>query len=632
MSPSNSPLNTILSLENELKHTAHDSHRQSELLTTIIAYYVFADPPKALQRLKKQAPLLDNEHPTAQLQYYIHLGATHNQLYHFEAAILHFEQANELAQEIPTYITLRIELYIEFAAALLNVQDKLKSQHFLELAKTLLASTGAELNLLRARFYVRQAFLMLHIKDIEKATNLMLEAEKLLHEAPQLTIRDNNTQTTLYSALGTVYKDAEDYLKASVNYKRAVDICENAGMMSRISYHYLNLGNALMTLGKYDEAATYFEKALLINEDSSQSSRMNIRANLGYMSKLSGNLDAAMEQFSVLEAEYHALETPDATVNIAKIYHWMGQVYLLQDNKQGAVYYLSDAFREAKRSEQYDVLAEVSQDIASYYANSQDYKSAYEYLDMHATFKAQYIEEKNRNRIQDLELKFEIVRKNRESEHLRAETARLQLKALRAQMNPHFLFNAMNAIQQLIDENVEMASTILAKFAKLLRRILDYSDVDRITLEQEIEFLRDYLTINTSLRFGDSMTFDIKLATDLDDDLILVPAMIVQPYLENAIEHGLKPRRGGHLSLHFFAENDNILTCVIEDNGVGRDLKRMQNEANDTHFSHAPRGTSITQQRIELLETGAVHYTDLTDSEQKPTGTRVTIRLPLEYV
>ena len=112
--------------------------------------------------------------------------------------------------------------------------------------------------------------------------------------------------------------------------------------------------------------------------------------------------------------------------------------------------------------------------------------------------------------------------------------------------------------------------------------------------------------------------------------------MIVQPYLENAIEHGLKPRRGGHLSLRFFADDDATLTCIIEDNGIGRNPKRMQREAADTHFSLSPRGTTITQQRLELLkqshQTGSVTFTDLTDSEGNPTGTRVTLLLPLQYI
>jgi sensor histidine kinase YesM len=194
----------------------------------------------------------------------------------------------------------------------------------------------------------------------------------------------------------------------------------------------------------------------------------------------------------------------------------------------------------------------------------------------------------------------------------------------------------MNAIQSIIAEDQDAASTLLAKFARLLRKILDYSDLDKITLEQEAAFLKEYLYLNIELRFGNSMTYHIHIDDDLEDDLARIPSMIVQPFVENAIEHGLKPQKGGHISIIFQPEGDDRLRCIVEDNGVGRGELRNRNESRDQVLRKTPRGTGITEQRIALIGQSFaspcdVTYTDLSHTNGTPAGTRVDIVMPLEY-
>jgi len=149
-----------------------------------------------------------------------------------------------------------------------------------------------------------------------------------------------------------------------------------------------------------------------------------------------------------------------------------------------------------------------------------------------------------------LEAKYDFERRKQEAELLILQANRLQLKALRAQMNPHFLYNALNSIQNYITSNdMTHAAKYLAKFAKLMRQSLEYSDVEVISLEKEIAFLENYLFINEKLRFADRMSYRIKVDDDIEEDLIGVPAMIVQPYLENAIEHGLRSKKDGILAV-----------------------------------------------------------------------------------
>jgi two-component system, LytTR family, sensor kinase len=216
---------------------------------------------------------------------------------------------------------------------------------------------------------------------------------------------------------------------------------------------------------------------------------------------------------------------------------------------------------------------------------------------------------------------------------LRLQASSLQLKALRAQMNPHFMFNALNSLQNYIAD--EFAAKYLAKFAKLMRMSLDYSEMEIISLEKELEFLEDYLLINQKLRFQDRLQYQIIVDEELEDDIIGVPTMIVQPYIENAIEHGIKPKRGGLIKIEFKLLDDDGILCSIEDNGIGREKAAELQKRAGYHEQHKSRGTSITEKRLELLHNDrkdgfSVKTIDLLDPlSNEASGTRVEILIPI---
>jgi LytS/YehU family sensor histidine kinase len=179
------------------------------------------------------------------------------------------------------------------------------------------------------------------------------------------------------------------------------------------------------------------------------------------------------------------------------------------------------------------------------------------------------------------------------------------------------------------------AAKYLAKFAKLMRQSLEYSDVEVISLEKEIEFLENYLFINEKLRFGNRMSYKINVEDDLEEDLIGVPAMIIQPYLENAIEHGFRSIKNGFLSVHFQYFNEHCILCTIEDNGIGREKAMALQKENATYQHHKSKGTLITEQRLNLLHhslgaQAAVKIIDLTEGASgRPLGTRVEVLIPI---
>jgi ligand-binding sensor domain-containing protein len=212
------------------------------------------------------------------------------------------------------------------------------------------------------------------------------------------------------------------------------------------------------------------------------------------------------------------------------------------------------------------------------------------------------------------------------------EISKNELKALRAQMNPHFLFNSLNSIQQFIlTHKEEEAVFYLNRFARLMRMILNNSEKSAVTLNEEIDALKIYIDLE-KMRFSNKFDYEITVAQNIDADYEQIPTMLLQPFVENAILHGLTPgEKHGLLKINFFVEN-NFIHAIIEDNGIGR---RKSGEINkDSHRSHVSMGMKITQDRLKLM--GNIQQTtfnarilDLTDSAGNAAGTRVEITWPV---
>ncbi|MBC8035436.1 MAG: histidine kinase [Chitinophagaceae bacterium] len=221
--------------------------------------------------------------------------------------------------------------------------------------------------------------------------------------------------------------------------------------------------------------------------------------------------------------------------------------------------------------------------------------------------------------------------RNTAYEKLKADNYQYQLTALRAQMNPHFIFNSLNSIQYFIASNEkEAAMHFLSRFAKLIRKILDNSVDNGIYLSDEIELLENYIALE-QLRLDNSFDFSIRVAPELAPTHISMPAMFVQTYVENAILHGLRSvnERRGLLTIDFSAEGSKLI-CMIEDNGIGRKRSKEQND-----LSHKSMGTQLSLQRLHALKKASgysgihVDISDMYDNYGEACGTRVKIELPL---
>ena len=247
-------------------------------------------------------------------------------------------------------------------------------------------------------------------------------------------------------------------------------------------------------------------------------------------------------------------------------------------------------------------------------------------------------------------------KRKRDKEQLTIEfkkqLAQMETKALRAQMNPHFIFNSLNSINSLVlDRKHQIASDYLIKFSKLIRLILDNSRSELISLEKELETLKLYVLLE-SARFDNKFKCIYQVAEDVQTNSIMIPPMLLQPFVENAIWHGLMQKEGeGTITIEMKLSNqqaamsseqlamnnkqlaisrDQLLRITITDDGIGREKAGELNSKSATHKSH---GMKVTSQRIEMMNnlnaTGAqVHFVDLKDELGNAMGTRVELIIP----
>jgi tetratricopeptide (TPR) repeat protein len=208
---------------------------------------------------------------------------------------------------------------------------------------------------------------------------------------------------------------------------------------------------------------------------------------------------------------------------------------------------------------------------------------------------------------------------------------KIALQSLRREMNPHFIFNSLNSVNRFIAQNKELeANKYLSSYSKLMRNIMENSNRDFIPLSTEMEQLKEYLDLEHQ-RFQDKFTYRIEVDEALDTDLVLIPNMVIQPQLENAVWHGLRYKEeSGQLSLTVRPEGGRI--CVtVEDNGIG--LKQSQSLKTEHQKEHHSRGMSNTRERIDLLnKLYHVHITiTVIEKEGDESGVKVVLCFPLMH-
>lgn len=221
-----------------------------------------------------------------------------------------------------------------------------------------------------------------------------------------------------------------------------------------------------------------------------------------------------------------------------------------------------------------------------------------------------------------------IKKAENEKADLKIKLLESEARALRAQMNPHFIFNCLNSIKALINKNEnDKAVNYLTVFSRLILSLFHNSDKREVGLSEELETCKLYTQLE-KMRFGDKVDFVFDIDGSFDLKNFKVPALIIQPFIENAIWHGLVPKESGGKILVSAKENKGIIHCTIDDDGIGRKLSQQYKIQYESTYQS--KGIGLTRSRLELDKIlndrdNMIDITDKTDRNGKPVGTRITL-------
>jgi len=234
------------------------------------------------------------------------------------------------------------------------------------------------------------------------------------------------------------------------------------------------------------------------------------------------------------------------------------------------------------------------------------------------------------NKIMQIESEKSLAIKREELATINEQLAEAQLTALQAQMNPHFIFNALNSIKRMILDNENRnASRYLSRFAQMIRLTLNHSKETFVTLQETIEYLYAYLDME-QLRFGSSFSYIIETTGLPDEEEINIPTLMIQPLVENAIWHGLMHRQGDKKIVIRFEQYNDMVTCIIEDNGIGIHASRKMKQEN----KRPSVGLENLRNRIKIMNEKynmncSLGITDLSETDNSLTGTRVVLKFKI---
>jgi len=470
-----------------------------------------------------------------------------------------------------------------------------------------------------------------------------------------------------YSSLGVIYTHEKMYEKANSFYEKAItlfriqkDTVTEAQFTGYIATNY-------MSMGRIDEAAKLFRASMNLVP------LPGIMINLGNLYILKNRDDSAMYYFS---SALPMLLADSNMLDVAKTWQSMAEVEMRRGHIDKAETLLLDGLSVVTRLANIENIAEKEQALSRLYAMKKDWEKAYRHHVQAMKFNDSILNQETAQKLAQYAARFELkeiagynneLRRTNELQRLhlqqkniiiygtvvvalillllgvlifrqqrlrtQQEKTELEQRQLRAQMNPHFIFNSLNSIQHFVVEgDVLNANRYLSGFATLMRQTLEYSARAAITLRQEIAYLENYIALE-QMRYEHKFTAAVTCTEDVDQDTAEIPPMTVQPFVENAIRHGLcylKDKKG-HLAVRFYRDADSLV-CEVEDNGIGRTRSKEIRAAKGVAYkSH---GMELTRRRLELVSrsTGgrySIHVTDKTPDTHSETGTIITIRFAL---
>lgn len=478
-----------------------------------------------------------------------------------------------------------------------------------------------------------------------------------------------------YNNIGNVYYKQGNFGEAKKNHLSSLYVSEEINNLHRIANSYGNLGNDYRSENNYSSAINNYLYALEFYE------KINDRRGVALSCINIGGLYLSLKSLS--EAEKYLSKGLQLSneigdkVGVAASYTNIGSIYYESGKLEEAEKYLKKGLQLSIDIGSMDIVKINYLGLSRIDSSRGDYKGAYKYYKLYSGVKDNLLNEESNKQLSQLKIKYETEKKDKEilllakndeiktiritrqktiiillsgtfflvvlfalvyfrlykqksRAHFKQQILETEMKALRLQMNPHFTFNVLNSIQYFVSENdMESAELYLEKISTLIRLILDQSRSAYISLEQEVNMLRLYLELE-EMRFEKKFTYSLALDSNINVSKTLIPGMLIQPIVENAIKHGIEHKEGKAIINISFSLKDSILLCRVTDNGIGR-INAEKYKTSNTHKSAA---TSIIKERMDALSSIyniklSYKTEDLIDEEGNPEGTSVTIEIPI---
>lgn len=444
-------------------------------------------------------------------------------------------------------------------------------------------------------------------------------------------------EANLLTSMALAYTKMDDHEQADAHARSGLEIAERIGDSKEILYAATVLGDNLMKQDRVDEALPFYERSLALAE--ALDDKRNMAAGLIGLSKVHVGRGEFSQAITFGE---RALELDHVIGDRAGI----EQAYLQ----------LFEAYKGAGRTAQALEMLERYMELHDE-VRSDENKAALLRLKIQSDFDLKEAVlraemEKNEAVAAQEIRRQKVVRhsmmagallllagigawfladRRRRQERYQKQAAELQTQILRSQMNPHFIFNALNSINAYVQrDDADGASSYLSKFARVMRGVLENSRHREVTLQDDLETLRGYMELERR-RMDNKFDFTIDVDADIDPEQVMVPPLVVQPLVENAIWHGIADKEGrGRITLRIDLQGDQLVWC-LEDDGVGRGATKTpqpERTAQGPGMKKTSLGTAITRSRLELLQQQAggragFRYEDLQQ------GTRVVVDMPL---
>jgi len=502
---------------------------------------------------------------------------------------------------------------------------------------------------------------------------------------------DSTGAMKCHTNTGMVHWAMGDYQQALPYYQDGLSFAEKNKDSLSIAQMNGNIGLIYRARGQLETALTYYRRSLEINRIKGQ--KLDAGINLLNMASAYSELRNYSEARKHYQASLDMARLVNDQIGVLYAIHGLGNLYQQQGLCRQAIPRLQEALALAQKLQASAETKNIYEDLAECYEKEGKLAQALESRKNLAFWKDSLTGESHRNRVKELEIAYEteknrkkiaLLTRDRELEKLRADKqtfwirvlaaglfsilvitgltiyllrqrvrhekviaakneeiqkshfhqrmSELKLKALQAQMNPHFVFNCLNSINLMVLKGeTDQASRYLAKFSRLMRSVLEHSEIGLIPLYDEIQLLKNYLALE-SLRFKDSFQSHLDIAPEVDTKEILVPSLILQPLVENAIWHGLMPRRKkGEIRISVGLEG-NVLKLQVEDNGLGiGDTPLLPESVSGEKTSF---GLRLLKERLTILNQNdlapSLEVLDLKTVAPGRSGTRAIIRIPLQ--